>query len=158
LGDGSRTSISQEGADTGVTTEYDKLEVLIMDVIVPLVTLPLVYLAVLAAGILPWVLLRRKKMTTLHRVATLATAIPPVVPGILNVFFFVLLHRDFSNPIALVAMGLITGAVLASAGFAIARKGEIAKDIGVGTGIAIIVGIFELELPHALFPAIFPPG
>ena len=128
-----------------------------MDVIVPLITLPLIYLVVLAAGILSWVLLRRKKMTTLHRVATLATAIPPVVPGILNVFFFVLLHRDFSNPIAFVAMGLMAGAILASAGFAIAHKGEIAKDIGVGVGIAIIVGIFELALPNALFPAIFPP-
>ena len=63
-----------------------------MNVIVPLITLPLIYLGVLAAGILPWVLLRRKKMTTLHRVATLATAIPPIIPGILNVFFFVLLN------------------------------------------------------------------
>ena len=127
-----------------------------MNVIVPLITLPLIYLGVLAAGILPWVLLRRKKMTTLHRVATLATAIPPIIPGILNVFFFVLLNQDFSNPIAFVAMGLMAGATLASVGFAAARKGEIAKDIGIGVGMAIIVGIFELALPHALFPVIFP--
>jgi len=31
-----------------------------MNVIVPLITLPLIYLILLAAGILPWVLLRRK--------------------------------------------------------------------------------------------------
>jgi hypothetical protein len=46
---------------------------------------------------------------------------------------------------------------LALAGFAIKHKREIAKGIGVGTGIAIIVGIIEMELPSLLFPAIFGP-
>lgn len=126
-----------------------------MDVIVPLITLPFIYLIVLA-GILAWVLRPGKKMTTPRRVATLATAIPPVVPGMLVVFFSLLLHRDVSYTCGHVVFGLIGAAILASAGFAITHKGEIAKGIGVGTGIAIIVGIIEMELPGLLFPAIFP--
>ena len=126
-----------------------------MDLIVPLITLPFIYLIVLA-GILAWVLRRRKKMTTPRRVATLATAIPPVVPGMLVVFFSLLLHRDVSYTCVHVVFGLLGAAILASAGFAITHKGEIAKGIGVGTGIAIIVGIIEMELPSLLFPAIFP--
>ena len=128
-----------------------------MDVLVPLVTVSLIYLILLAAGILPWVLLRRKKMTMLHRVVTLVTAILPTVPGMVSIFFLALLHWEISNPCAFVAMGLIAGAILASAYFAIARKGEIAKDIGVGIGIAIIVvWLGEMMLPSTLFPAIFP--
>ena len=111
---------------------------------------------VIVVGVLAWVLRPGKKMTTLRRVATLATAIPPVVPGMLAVFFFLLLHRDVSDTCAWVALGLMGAAILASAGFAITHKGEIAKGIGVGTGIAIIVGIIEMELPSLLFPAIFP--
>ena len=126
-----------------------------MDVIVPLITLPFIYLIVLA-GILAWVLRPRKKTITPRRVATLATAIPPVVPGIVPLFVELLLHRDISDTCAWVALGLMGAAILASAGFAITHKGEIAKGIGVGTGIAIIVGIIELELASLLFPAIFP--
>jgi len=128
-----------------------------MDVFVPLITVSLIYLILLAAGILPWVLLRREKMTTLHRVVTLVTAILPTVPGIVSLFVLSLLHRDISNPCAFVAMGLMAGAIVASARFAITDKGEIAKDIGVGVGIAIIVCFFgELMLPNILFPTIFP--
>jgi len=127
-----------------------------MNVIVPLIALLLIYLILIAAGILPWVLLRRKKMTTLHRVVTLAAAIYPVVPGMLAVSFFLLTQRDISDGCAWVAMCLMAVQVLTSAGFGIARKWEMAKDIGVGTGIAIIVGLFEMELPSILFPAIIP--
>jgi hypothetical protein len=128
-----------------------------MDVVVALITLSLIYLILLAAGILPWVLLRREKMTTLHRVVTLVTAILPTVPGMVNIFFLALLHWEISNPCAFVTMGLIAGAILASVYFAIAHKGEIAKDIGVGIGIAIIVDwLGEMMLPNTLFPAIFP--
>ena len=97
-----------------------------MDVIVPLITLPFIY-AIVLAGILAWVLRPGKKMTTPRRVATLATAIPPVVPGIVNVFSVLLLHRDVSETCFWVALGLMGAAILASAGFAITHKGEIAK-------------------------------
>jgi len=128
-----------------------------MDVVVALITVSLIYLILLAAGILPWVLLRRKKMTTLHRVVTLVTAILPTIPGMVALFVWSLLRREISNPCAFVAMGLMAGAILASAYFAIAHKGEIAKDIGVGIGIAIIVAwLGEMMLPNTLFPAIFP--
>lgn len=128
-----------------------------MDVVVALITVSLIYLILLAAGILPWVLLRREKMTTLHRVVTLVTAILPTVPGMVNIFFLALLHWDISNPCAFIAIGLIAGAILALAYFTIAHKWEIAKDIGVGVGIAIIVAwLGEMMLPNTLFPAIFP--
>ena len=128
-----------------------------MNVIVPLITVSLIYLILLATGILPWLLLRRKKMTTLHRVVTLVTAILPTIPGIVSLFVLSLLHRDISNPCVFVAMGLMAGAILASVYFAIAHKREMAKDIGVGVGIAIIVvWLGEMMLPNTLFPTIFP--
>ena len=128
-----------------------------MDILVSLITVSFIYLILLAAGILLWVLLRREKMTTLHRVATLITAILPTVPGMFNIFFLALLHRDISNPAAFVAIGLMAVAILASAYFAITHNGEIAKNIGAGVGIAVIVVLFgETMLPNILFPAIFP--
>jgi hypothetical protein len=39
---------------------------------------------------------------------------------------------------------------LASAGFAIARKGEIAKGIGFGVCIAVVISIIDLALLEGL--------
>ena len=116
-----------------------------MNVIVSSIALLFIYLIVLA-GILAWVLRPGKKMTTPRRVATLATAIPPVVPGILAVFFEALLHQNISNTCVFVVFGLIGAAILASASFAFTRKYEIARGIGFGVCITVIVAIMEFGL------------
>jgi len=105
---------------------------------------------IIVAGVLAWVLRPRKSPTTSRRVAILATAIPPVVAATAAVVIQ-LVHNaagktwvsDISNTCFIVGLGLIGAAILASAGFAIARKGEVAKGIGFGICIAVIVSIVE---------------
>ena len=106
---------------------------------------------IIAAGVLAWVLRPGKRPTNPRRVAILATAIPPLIVAIAAVVFQ-LLHNatgktgvsDISNFCSIVVSGLIAGAILASAGFALTRKGEIAKGIGFGICIAVFVSIMEL--------------
>jgi hypothetical protein len=94
-----------------------------------------------------------KSPTTARKAAILATAIPPVVVAIAAVIFQ-LLHNaagktwvsDISNTCFIVGLGLIVAAILASAGFAFARKGEVAKGIGFGICIAIVLSIVEFGL------------
>jgi hypothetical protein len=119
-----------------------------MSLIIPLV---------IVAGILAWVLRPGKRTTTPRRAAILATAIPPVVVAIVAVVFQ-LLHNaagktwvsDISNTCFIVGLGLVGAAILATAGFAIARKGEIAKGIGFGVCIAVVISIIELALLEGL--------
>ena len=108
---------------------------------------------IIAASVLAWVLRPRKGMTTPRRTAILATAIPPFVVAIAAVVFQ-LLHNaagktwvsDISNTCFIVGLGLIGAAILASAGFAFTRKGEVAKGVGFGICITVIVSILELAL------------
>jgi len=112
---------------------------------------------IIAAGVLAWVLRPGKRSTNPRRVAILATAIPPLIVAIAAVVFQ-LLHNaaaktevsDISNTCFIVGLGLVGAAILASAGFAIARKGEIAKGIGFGICIAVVVSIMELILLEGL--------
>ena len=98
-----------------------------------------------------------KRPTNPRRVAILATAIPPPIVAIAAVAFQ-LLHNavaktevsDISNTCFIVGLNLVGAAILASAGFAIARKGEIAKGIGFGICIAVVVSIMELILLEGL--------
>ncbi|HEX76149.1 MAG TPA: hypothetical protein G4O12_06150 [Dehalococcoidia bacterium] len=108
-------------------------------------------------GILAWVLRPGKRPTTARTVAILATVIPPVLVAIAAIVFQ-LLHNaagktwvsDISNTCFIVGLGLIGVAILASAGFAIARKGEVAKGIGFGICIAVVVSIIEFALLEGL--------
>ncbi len=112
---------------------------------------------IIAAGVLAWVLRPGKRPTNPRRVAILATAIPPLIVATAGVVFQ-LLHNvaaktevsDISNTCFIVGLGLVGAAILASAGFAIARKGEIAKGIGFGICIAVVVSIMELILLEGL--------
>jgi len=112
---------------------------------------------VIVVGILAWVLRPGKSPTTPRRTAILATAIPPVLVAIAAVVFQ-LLHNaagktwvsDISNTCFIIGLGLIGVAILASAGFAIARKGEVAKGIGFGICIAVVVSIIEFALLEGL--------
>jgi len=79
--------------------------------------------------------------------------IPPVVVAIAAIVFQ-LLHNaagrtwvsDISNTCFIVGLGLIGTAILASAGFAFTRKGDVAKGTGFGICIAVIVSIIEFGL------------
>jgi len=119
-----------------------------MIVIIPLV---------IAVGVLAWVLRPGKRPTNSRRIAILVTAIPPLVVAIAAVVFQ-LLHNaagktwvsDISNTCFIVGLGHVGVAILASAGFAIARKGEIAKGIGFGVCIAVVISIIDLALLEGL--------
>jgi ABC-type dipeptide/oligopeptide/nickel transport system permease component len=108
---------------------------------------------VIVVGILAWVLRPRKSPTTARIAAILVTAIPQFVVAIAAIVFQ-LMHNaagktwvsDISNTCFLVGLALTGVAILASAGFAFARKGEIAKGIGFGICIAVIVAIIEFGL------------
>jgi hypothetical protein len=112
---------------------------------------------VIVAGILAWVLRPGKRTTTPRRAAILATAIPPVVVAIAAVVFQ-LLHNasgkvwvsEVSNTCFIVGLGLIGAAILALAGFALTRKGEVAKGISFGISIAVVVSIIEFALLEGL--------
>ena len=108
---------------------------------------------IIAIGVPAWILRPRKSMTKPRRVVILATAIPPLVVAIAAVAFQ-LLHNaaggtwvsDIANACFIVGLGLVGAAILASAVFAFARKGEIAKGAGFGVCIAVVVSIIEFGL------------
>ena len=115
-----------------------------MIIIVPLI---------IAIGVLSWVLRPGKSPTKPRRVAILATAIPPLVVAIVAIIFQVLHNiagrtwvSDLSNTCFIVSIGLVGSAILATAGFVIARKWEIAKGIGFGICIGVIISIIELAV------------
>ena len=112
-------------------------------------TIPLV----IVVGILAWVLRPGKNSTTACTAAILVTVIPPVVLAIAAIVFQ-LVHNaagktwvsDISNDCFIVGLGQIGAAILASAGLAFSHKGEVAKGIGFGVCIAVIVSIIEFGL------------
>ena len=98
---------------------------------------------IIVIGVLAWVL---RPGDNTRRITILATVIPPGVVAIAAVIFQ-LLHNatgkagvsDIANTLFIVGLGLIGAAILALAGFAVKRKGEVAKGIGFGLCIAVIV-------------------
>ena len=112
---------------------------------------------IIVIGVLMWVLRLGKRPTNLRRLAILATVIPPVVVGIAAVVFQ-LLHNatgkvgvsDISNIGFIVGLGLIGAAILALAGFALTQKGEVAKGIGFGLCIAVVLSVTEFGLLEGL--------
>jgi len=105
---------------------------------------------IIAAGILAWVLRPGKSPAKPRRIAILATTIPPFVIAIVAVIFQVLHNTtegpwvsDISNTCFIVSISLVGAAILATVGFVIARKWEIAKGLGFGICIGVIILIIE---------------
>jgi len=106
--------------------------------------------------ILAWVLWLwlGKRMVRPHRTAILATAIPPTLLAIATVVYTLLnqeaLRKAEGYTIAdicwLVGFYLVAAAILPSVVFAIRRKWEIAKGIGFGSGIGLVVCLIEFVL------------
>jgi hypothetical protein len=115
-----------------------------MTVIVPLI---------IVIGILAWVLRPGKEPTSHLRNAILVTAILSLAVAIAAVIFQ-LLHNatgtikvaEISNTLFIVSLGLIGAYIFGTTGFALVHKGDIAKGIGFGICIAVIVSIIEFGL------------
>ena len=112
---------------------------------------------IMAICALAWVLRPGKRPTNSRIVAILATVIPPLVIAIAAVVFQLLQNAtgnvevsDISNTLFITGIFVIGAAMLALAGFAVMRKGEIVKGIGFGICIAIVVSIIELGLLEGL--------
>jgi hypothetical protein len=86
-------------------------------------------------------------------IAILVIAVP-VLAASLAAVIFQLLHNaagmawvsDASNICFIISMGLICLAILAIVGFAIARKWEIAKGMGFGVCLGILISIIDLAV------------
>jgi hypothetical protein len=110
----------------------------------------IIVLLVIVVGVVAWLLRPGKSPAKPRKVAILATAVPPLVIAIVAVVFQ-LLHNavgntwvsDISNTCFIVTIGLVGAAILALVGFAIARKWEIAKGIGFGVCIGVIISVIE---------------
>lgn len=105
---------------------------------------------IIVFGILAWVVRPREKLTNSSRLAILATSIPPGVVAIAAIVFQMLhnaagkaLVSDISNTLFIIGLGLIGAAILALAGFAVKHKGELAK--GIGFGICLVVIVYTIE-------------
>ena len=122
----------------------DKLDAVVMIIIIPLI---------IVVGVLMWTLRPGKSPSRSRIVAILATALPPLVVAIAAVVFQ-LLHNaagrtwvsDISNTCFIVSIGLVGAAIVAAVGYTIARKGEIAKGMGFGICIGLLLSIIELFL------------
>jgi hypothetical protein len=108
---------------------------------------------ILVTFIVAWVLRPGRRPTNPRKVAILATAIPPLVVAIAAVVFQVLHNAagktwvsDISNTCFIIGIGLIVAAILVTIGFAIARKWEIARGIGFGICISVLIAIIELAM------------
>jgi len=115
-----------------------------MIVIIPLI---------IVIGILAWVLRPGKETKTHRRNAILATVFLSLAVAIAAIIFQ-LIHNaagtievaEISNTLFIVGLGLIGAYILGAIGFVLARKRDIAKGIGFGICIAVIVSTIELGL------------
>ena len=109
--------------------------------------------SVIVMAILAWLLRPGKNTTKPRKVAILSTSIPILVVAMVAVIFQ-LLHNmagmtwvsDISNTCFVVGIGLTGAAILAMVGFVIARKWEIAKGMGFGICVGIIISIIEFGI------------
>ncbi len=119
-----------------------------MIVIVPLV---------LVVGVVAWLLRPGRRPSNQRKIAITATAIPPFIVAIVAVTFQ-LLHNaagrtwvsDIANTCFIVTVSMVGLAILAVVGFIITRKWEIAKGIGFGICIGVLISVIELALLEQL--------
>ena len=108
---------------------------------------------VVATCILAWVLRPGKSPTNLRKIAILATAIPPLVVAAVAVIFQ-LWHNaagrtwvsDISNTCFIISIGIVGLAILATVGFVVARKWELARGMGFGICMGVLISIIELAV------------
>lgn len=102
---------------------------------------------------LAWVLRPGKSPSRLRKIAILTTAIPPLVLAVVAVIFQ-LWHNaagrtwvsDISNTCFIISLGMIGLAIFVTIGFVIARKWELARGMGFGICISVLISIIELAV------------
>jgi hypothetical protein len=112
---------------------------------------------VVAICFLAWILRPGKSPTNSRKIAVLATTIPTLVVALAAVVFQ-LLHNaagrtwvsDISNTCFIVSISLVGLAILVALGFVIARRWEIAKGIGFGICIGVVICVIELATLEGL--------
>jgi hypothetical protein len=111
----------------------------------------------IAVCVVAWWLRPRKNISKTRKYAILSVIIPSLVLAVAAVVFQLIQNAtgnvevsDISNILFIAGTFVIGAAILALAGFAVARKGEIAKGIGFGICIAVVVSIIELGLLEGL--------
>jgi hypothetical protein len=111
-----------------------------------IVIIPLVIMVAIAG----WMLRPRKQAARARITAILAVAVPVFLLTVAAVIFQ-LWHNaaggtwvsDMTNILAMASAGLIVAAALTAAGFGIARKSEIARGLGFGICISVVVFVAE---------------
>jgi hypothetical protein len=111
----------------------------------------------IAVCIVAWMLRPRKNISKSCKYAILSLIIPSLVLAVTAVVFQLLQNAtgnvevsDISNNLFITGIFVIGAAMLAFAGFAVTRKWEIAKGIGFGICIAVLVSIIEFGLLEGL--------
>jgi peptidoglycan/LPS O-acetylase OafA/YrhL len=111
----------------------------------------------IAVCIVAWMFRPRKNISKSRKYAILSVIIPSLVLAVTAVVFQLLQNAtgnvevsDISNTLFITGLFVIGAALLALAGFAVMRKGEIAKGIGFGVCIAVLVSIIEFGLLEGL--------
>jgi hypothetical protein len=115
-----------------------------MIVIIPLL------IAVVAVG---WILRPRKDSSRSRKAAMLAVSVPSAVVALASIGLQ-LIHRlngpegvsEVSNSLFVIGLGIVVAAMVAIAGLVIARRIEMAKGLGFGTCVAVVVFVAELAL------------
>jgi len=107
----------------------------------------------IAVCIVAWVIRPRKNISKSRKYAISSVILPSLVFAIAAVVFQLLQNAtgnvevlDISNILFITGIFVIGAAILALAGFAATRKWEIAKGIGFGICIAVLVSIIEFGL------------
>jgi hypothetical protein len=107
--------------------------------------------------IVAWMLRPRKNISKSRKYAILSVILPSLVLVVTAVVFQLLQNAtgnvevsDISNTLFITGIFVIGAAMIALAGFAVMRKGEIAKGIGFGICIALLVSIIEFGLLEGL--------
>jgi len=114
-------------------------------------------LLIIILGVLAWMLWPGRRPRSYSTPVILATVIPIALLAIAAVIFQ-LLHNtggmagvsDISNTIFVIGLGLIGAAILILAGSIIARRGEVARDIGFGLCIAVALCAMEFAVLEGL--------
>jgi hypothetical protein len=107
-------------------------------------------IAVVVAG---WILRPRKDSSRSRNEAVLAVSVPSAVVALASIAFQLVYKlndtagvSEVSNSLFVIGLGIVVAAMLVVGGFVIARRIEMAKGLGFGTCVAIVVSVADLAL------------
>jgi len=104
---------------------------------------------ILLAGLLAWKFRPQRGMNSSRKTAALVAAVPPIVFFIFSLIFQLMSNTpesEIANVSFVIGFGLVVIALLASGGFALAQKREVAKGLVFGICIAVLIAIIEFTL------------